>query len=229
MKLIRETPCKGILIENAAELNQLITPDLFGVTSHEPINGITEFFLAVIPIGSGAYDIMQIQMAVVDGALINLCRSCVQEAFGQWSTPAVSSAVRPHRLPGFTMFDSNLSKPIWLKSIAPDVAEVCTLAIALGETMAAGTITITLDAVDTTVEILAEDTAPQIATKIQAATFTGWDATVEDNVVTFTKATAGANSAPAFDDTDATGALGVFIVTTPGSCDIWVDATGTEV
>jgi len=231
MKLIRTIPANinGIIIENASELDQLITPDLFAVTSHEPINGITEFFLAVIPLGSGAYDIMQIQMAVVDGALINLCRSCVQETFGVWSSTAVSSDTRPNRLPGFTMFDSNLNKPIWLKSIAPDVAEVCTLEITLGEVMDAGTITITLDGVDATVEILAEDTAPQIATKIQGTEIAGWDSTVEDNIVTFTKTTPGANSAPEFADTDTTGAIGEFTVTTPGTCNVWVDATGTEV
>jgi len=256
MKLIRETPvtCKGIVIDNASELDHILTPNLYGVTSSESINGATEFFLAVIALGSGAYDIAQMQIAFVNGSMIQLTRSCIENVFGEWVTPDLTASTRPDRRPGFSMLDTNLGKPVWLKSVGPDVHEVCKLTVTevnvreicrlavgavntnevcrltigavnvqeictltCGAAVSSGTVTVTLNDVAKAIELTAGDTAADVAETIAAKTFVGWTQTVEGNIVTFTKDVAGACTAPAFEDTDTTSTTGTFVVTDAGS------------
>lgn len=82
-----------------------------------------------------------------------------------------------------------------------------------GVTCTAG-VTETTPGVDT-------DGVNDVATKIAAETYTGWDATAVDAIVTFVKAAVGACSAPAITDTDETGVTGAFIRTNEGVSDIW--------
>lgn len=231
MKQSRQTKLnlKSITIDDASEIDLILTPDLYAVTSNTPLNGATEFLLIVTKMGVGDYNpyIIQTQIFLIGETLQSLSRTHIDNKFTGWKTTDFAASTRPERAPGFTMFDTTLGKPIWLKSVDPDVKEVC--ALTCGAATTAGTLTVTLNKVGTEVEVAALDTADQVATKIKETAFTGWTATVADNVVTFIKDAIGACQAPAFADTDTTGVTGIFEVTTPGSKDIWVDATGTEV
>ena len=68
---------------------------------------------------------------------------------------------------------------------------------------------------------VAADTINGVATKIRAASYTGWTTGGADAVVTFTKDAVGACSAPTFTDTDNTGADGTFTRTNQGVTDVW--------
>lgn len=95
-------------------------------------------------------------------------------------------------------------------------AEVVKLTIASGAT-GAGNVTITLDDVDVEIALAADDDeAAEVATKIQAGTFTGWTATKADGVVTFTAAATGQKGAVAFDAGD-TGVVATIAKTTIGA------------
>ena len=244
---------KSITITGASELDLILTQDLYSVTSSAPVNGASEFLLAVLKIGVGDYNILQTQIALSNGTLAILSRNHLIDTFSPWKTSDLAAAARPEKTPGFSMLDTTLGKPIWLKSIAPDINEVCALEITAintqevaelaiiavntsevctleiiatntpevaeltcGAATASGTVTVTLNGVDKEIEVTAGDTAADVAETIAVKSFPGWTAVAEGNVVTFTKDVAGACTAPAFVDTDTTGATGVFEVTTPG-------------
>jgi phage tail sheath gpL-like len=98
------------------------------------------------------------------------------------------------------------------------VAEVDTLTITNACT-ADGTITVTLaDGVtdDIAVTTTTGSTVAEVAALIQAGTYTGWTATVDGAVVTFTATTAGAQSGTSALTVNSTGVAGTFVITTAG-------------
>lgn len=124
---------------------------------------------------------------------------------------------------GLPYFDTTLGKPVWVKTTG---YEVETLTVTAGAT-SSGNITITLNGAATTVAVLAGDSTSAIATKINNTTFSAWTTSVSGSVVTFTRSTAGANSAPTF--SGGTTGTTAGMVQTVGSATAWVDATGTTV
>ncbi len=127
---------------------------------------------------------------------------------------------------GEEIFDVTLAKPVWCKS--PNDYEEDVFIVTAGATTS-GTITISLNAINTTIAVVAGDTATDIAAKIRAVVFTGWVIKGTGVTVIFTKSTYGVTIPPIFTDTDATGTAGTFIIATAGSSLVWVDATGAEV
>lgn len=83
---------------------------------------------------------------------------------------------------------------------------------------AAGNVTVTLNGVDKTVALAANDTATAVAGKIRAATYTGWTTSGSGNEVYFEATTEGSKE-NAFFDPGATGAYGVITTVTEGSSD----------
>lgn len=97
------------------------------------------------------------------------------------------------------------------------VAEVLELTVTAGAT-ADGNISISLRGA-TPVEVAvttAADLATEVATLIQAATYTGWTATVSGAVVTFTATAAGAKTGTNTFSGAATGVAASIAVETPG-------------
>jgi peptidoglycan/xylan/chitin deacetylase (PgdA/CDA1 family) len=129
---------------------------------------------------------------------------------------------------GQTLLDTTLSKPVWCKTAG--ALEVETLTITAGAT-ATGNITITLNGVAVPVAVAAGDSAGAIGDKIRATAFSGWTVggTAGSATVKFSKNTSGTNTAPVFADTGVTGSVASFVVTTAGTANVWVDATGTTV
>ena len=125
-------------------------------------------------------------------------------------------------------FDTTLGKEVLLKTLG--VKEKETLTITSGATVS-GNISITLGGVTKTFAVASGDTAITIGNKIRSYYFKNWfiDGTKDTNVVTFTKYCQGINTAPSFSDSGATGVTATIAVTTSGTNNIWVDATGTTV
>lgn len=101
------------------------------------------------------------------------------------------------------------------------VPEIQTLTISAGAVTASGTITINLDGVSKTLELVQNDTAREVAVKIADTDFSdtglGWSATVNNATVIF-KAWSDGNKSSTFSlvDTDTTGAAGTFAETVAG-------------
>jgi hypothetical protein len=101
------------------------------------------------------------------------------------------------------------------------VPEIQTLSISAGAVTASGTITINLDGVSKTLELVEDDTAREVAVKIADTDFSdtglGWSATVNNATVIF-KAWSDGNKSSTFSlvDTDTTGAAGTFAETVAG-------------
>jgi peptidoglycan/xylan/chitin deacetylase (PgdA/CDA1 family) len=129
---------------------------------------------------------------------------------------------------GLNYFDTTLSKPVWCKTLG--AKELDTLTISAGATTT-GNITITLNGIAVNVTVNAGDTAGAIGDKIRSTSFSGWTVggTSGSATVTFTKFTPGTNSAPTFSDSGTTGTTASFVVTTIGTNNVWVDATGVTV
>lgn len=103
---------------------------------------------------------------------------------------------------------------------------VVTLTVTAGAT-SAGTVSVTLPglaAVETEL-LLTDDLVGEVATKIGAGTYTGWTASVNAAVVTFTKNTFGPiTGTPVFTDVDTTGAAATVVVTNNGDAAAYVSA-----
>ena len=94
-------------------------------------------------------------------------------------------------------------------------AEVDTLTVTAIPTVASN-ITVTLNGVAKTVALLTTDnTTTLVATKIRAATYTGWTTGGTAEVVTFTKTTVGVNTTPTFSG-GTTGCTATIVATTAG-------------
>ncbi len=99
--------------------------------------------------------------------------------------------------------------------------EIQTLTVSAGAPDASGTITINLDSVSKTLELVQTDTAREVAVKIADTDFSdtglGWSATVNNATVIF-KAWSDGDKAGTFSlvDTDSTGAAGSFAETVAG-------------
>ena len=106
----------------------------------------------------------------------------------------------------------------------PGKAEVDTITVTQGAVTQGGTITVTLDNVDKTAEVLEGETVAQVAARILALDFEGWDAAYGDDVdkVVFTAQTVGTRVAPVFDDTDETGVTGTAVATQQGADATWI-------
>jgi lysophospholipase L1-like esterase len=100
--------------------------------------------------------------------------------------------------------------------VTGNIKEVDTLTVSTIPTTA-GNITIYLNGVGTTVAVdPATDTTPTaVATKIRNTAFSGWTTGGTGATVTFTKTTAGVNTAPSF-NAGTTGMTATFTVTTAG-------------
>jgi hypothetical protein len=96
--------------------------------------------------------------------------------------------------------------------------EVDTLTVSAAAT-AAGNVTVTLNNTDYDVAVNSGDSTSSIATKIAAATYTGYTASASGSTVTFT-ATQDVLTAPAF-SAGSTGCSGSISVTTAGDVQTW--------
>jgi hypothetical protein len=93
--------------------------------------------------------------------------------------------------------------------------EVDTLTINHAAT-SSGTVTVSLNGTTYQVTtITSGDTPSAVASKIAAVTFTGWNVSASNNVVTFTKTTSGTNKTPSY-SAGSTGASGTMTVTATG-------------
>lgn len=101
------------------------------------------------------------------------------------------------------------------------VPEVQTLTITVGASTAYGNVTVNLDGVATTVEVVPGDTAREVAVKIADADFSdvglGWSPFVDNNTIIF-KAWSDGNKSGTFSlvDTEVTGVVGEFAETVAG-------------
>lgn len=129
---------------------------------------------------------------------------------------------------GQSVYDSTLNKPIWCKTSGNFERDTLNVT---GAATSSGNITITLNGVGTTVAVSAGDSTGTIGDKIRATTFTGWTVTGTAGSITvvFTKNIIGTNTGPSFSDTGATGTTATIVVSTAGSSNVWVDATGATV
>lgn len=96
-----------------------------------------------------------------------------------------------------------------------DGKEVDSLTITAAAT-ASGNVTVTLNGVATNVAVTSGDTTAQVATKIAAASYTGWTASASGSIVTFTSTTVGTRTAPSY-SAGTTGATGTMTAVIPGS------------
>ncbi|KKK79002.1 hypothetical protein LCGC14_2837890, partial [marine sediment metagenome] len=94
--------------------------------------------------------------------------------------------------------------------------EIQTLTVTTGAVTASGTITITLNGVETEVEVVQNDTVTDVARAIGAVTFGEHEAIVIGATVVFISHHAAVESDFTLDDTDTTGTVGSFAETVAG-------------
>lgn len=100
--------------------------------------------------------------------------------------------------------------------------EMDVLTVGTGAVTKAGTITVSLNGVGVEVEVEADDTAAEVADLIAETAFSGWNVQRgEGATVIFFKEASGECEAPAFDDTDGTGAAATFERKQQGVTGVW--------
>lgn len=129
---------------------------------------------------------------------------------------------------GYSFFDTTLGKPIHCKTAGNH--KVDTLTVTSGSTIA-GDITLTLNAVATTITVTAGLSDIQVADLIRAKVISGWlvGGTSGTNAVKLSSTNSGVLADTTFVDTGTTGVTATIGVTTAGSANVWVDATGATV
>lgn len=145
------------------------------------------------------------------------------QVFPYYREPAETMTTDPAALTvGMVVYDETAEALKVLKD--PGAVEVDTITVTQGAVTKAGNITVTLNEVDKVVAVLKSETAAQVAAKILALDFDGWDAAYGDNVgeVVFTAQTVGTRVAPALTDTDETGVTGTAEATQEGAAATWI-------
>ncbi|TVX79121.1 hypothetical protein FQP34_17445 [Peribacillus simplex] len=124
---------------------------------------------------------------------------------------------------GSMFFDTILNKPIWCKT--QGIKEVYTLTINKGAT-SFGNVSVVLNGITTTILVSAGDTVGVIGDKIRKTNFSDWvvGGTTGSATVIFTKVDNGKNTPPVFIDAGSTGTKASFVVTTPGTNNVWVNS-----
>lgn len=121
---------------------------------------------------------------------------------------------------GLKVYDTTTDQQLWCK--VPGEQEDDTVTVTQGAITQSGNVTITLNGVAKTVAVAKEDTASGVATKLKAASYTGWTTGGSGAIVTFKKDAVGACSAPTAVDTGGTGVtFSAFTQTNVGVTTVW--------
>lgn len=161
-------------------------------------------------------------MKLLQPSLLEL-NDVMTQVFPYYREPAETMTTDPAVLTvGMVVYDETAEALKVLKD--PGAVEVDTITVTQGAVTKAGNITVTLNEVAKTVAVVKGETVAQVAAKILALKFDGWDAAYGEDVgeVVFTAQTVGTSVAPGITDTGETGVTGTAAATQEGAAATWI-------